>query len=220
MIEKVEEQMNRKRTARLCMIAGMAAITLGCSSVSLTDVWVNPTYSNSQVNNILVAGLAHRPGIRSNFEYQLQHEFNSRGVSALTTVERVPEGERIDNSTLDKYFATDRIDAVLVTSLVSAETVTEWVPGNTYVAPAGHYSTWHGHYAARYEVYQEPGYLRTSKEFVLESNLYDVNTGKLIWRGLSKAVDPQSAMEVIDDLSKMLVSQLGKDGIVALKEDE
>ncbi len=106
---------------------------------------------------------------------------------------------------------------VLILALTSSVCAQD-TPGNTYAVPVGYYNTWHGYYGAVYAVHQEPGYWTTNTKFVLESNLYDVATAKLIWRGISKAVNPENAMEVIEDLSKILVKRLAKDGLVTLKD--
>ena len=203
------------RTSIPLILAAALSIQLGClGSVQLTSVWTDPGYTGQPKDNILVVALAHKHQVRASFEYQLAHEFESRGVRAMASVDGIPRDEQLDKQTFARYFGDENIDAVLVTSLVNADTVDQYTPGATYAMPVGYYSTWHGYYGAVYSVHHEPGYWTTNTNFVLESNLYDVATEKLLWRGLSKAVNPEDAMEVIVDLSKILVSRLDKDGVV------
>ena len=209
---------------RIALVTAMVAIMgvfLGCGgSVQLTSVWTDPGRSDQPKNNILVVGLAQRPQVRTSFEYQLKHEFTSRGVGAMASVDGIPQDVQLDKQSFAQYFGKDNLDAVLVTGLVSADTTDQYTPGNSYAVPVGYYNTWHGYYGAVYAVHREPGYWTTNTKFVLESNLYDVATAKLIWRGISKAVNPENTMEVIEELSKILVNRLGEDGIVRLQEQK
>jgi len=203
------------------ILTNIGVILLGCGgSVSLTNVWTDPGYTGKPKNNVLVVGLAQKHQVRTSFEYQLTREFTSRGISAMASIDGIPRDVQLDKQNFAQYFGDKNFDAVLVTGLVSADTVEQYNPGNVYVLPVGHYNTWHGYYGAVYAVHHEPGYWTSNTEFVLESNLYDVASEKLIWRGISKAVNPENAMEVIKELSKNLVDRLALDGIVKPKKEK
>ena len=211
----------KTRIALMIVTVAITGVLHGCGgSVSLTHVWTDPGYTGQPINNVLVVGLAQRPQVRTSFEYQLTHEFTSRGVNAMSSVDGMPRDVQLDKQTFAQYFGDKNLNAVLVTGLVSADTTDQYTPGATYAMPVGYYRTWHGYYGAVYSVHQEPGYWTTNTKFVLESNLYDVASEKLIWRGTSKAVNPENAMEVIEELSKILVKRLGQDGLVRLQGDE
>ena len=171
------------------------------------------------IGSVLVPKLAQKHQVRASFEYQLAHEFESQGVEAMASVDGIPRDVLLDKQTFAQYFGDKNLDAVLVTGLISADTTEQYTSGTTYAMPVGYYRTWHGYYGAVYSVHHEPGYWTTNTDFVLESNLYDVASEKLIWRGISKAVNPEDAMEVIVDLSKILVNRLGQDGIIRLQGD-
>ena len=44
----------------------------------------------------------------------------------------------------------------------------------------------------------------------LETNVYDVASGKLVWSMQSESVDPQSASQVIKDQIKLVIETLEK----------
>ena len=201
------------------ILVSAAVILFGCgSSVWLTDVWTDPVYTGQPKNNVLVVGLAQKHQVRTSFEYQLAHEFGSHGVGAMASVDGIPRDVQLDKQTFAQYFGDKNLDAVLITGLVSADTTDEYTPGVTYTMPMGYYRTWSGYYNTIYTIHQEPGYWTTNANFVMESNMYDVASEKLIWRGISKAVNPENVVEIIQDLSKTLVNRLGEDGIVTLQE--
>ena len=206
---------------RFVLMTAIIGVLLGCGgSVSLTNVWTDPGYTGDPKSNVLVVGLAPRPQVRASFEYQLTHEFTSRGVNAMSSVDGIPRDVQLDKQTFAQYFGDRNLDAVLITGLVSADTTEEYTAGSTYAVPVGYYNTWHGYYGAVYAVHREPGYWTETTVFVMESNLYDARSGKLIWRGISKAVNPDNVIEVIEDLSKTLVDRLATDGIVMLQDEK
>jgi hypothetical protein len=210
--------MKKRNLTLLLLITATLATLPGCtSSVSLTNVWSAPDHQPGSIDKILVVGLAHREEMRSIFEYQLRFELTNQGVAAMASIDGLPTDEALSRETFDAYFQDADIDAVLITGLVSADTLQKYVPGESYTMSTGYYDSWHGYYTTRYNVYHDPGYLTTSTEYMLESNLYETAGGKLIWRAISKAVDPEHAMEVIEELSKMLVYQLREDGLIKLK---
>ncbi len=212
--------MKKRNVVFLLLTSAALMLQLGCAgSVSLTSVWTNPEYTGPPAKKILVVGLAQKLQIRRVFEHQLRFEFASRGVDAEASIDGMPDDAKLDKQAFAEYFGDRNINAVLVTGLVSADTTKEYTPGASYVAPAVH-TTWYGYYDGVYAVHHEPGYWTQNTQFVLESSLYDVASEKLVWRGMSKAVNPEDVMEIIEDLSKTLVNRLGQDGLVTLKEEE
>ena len=198
----------------------VSGVFMGCGgSVSLKHVWNDPAYSGQPLKKFLVVGLAQRRQVRSQFEFQLEHELKSRGVGAKASVDGLPPDVKLDKETFQQYFGGEMFDAVLVTGLISADTTDLYNPGFSYATSAGYYHTWDGYVENVWTVHQEPGYWTESTEYVLESNLYEVATARLIWRGISKSVDPENVSSVIVDLSKALVNQLAKDGLITVQEE-
>jgi hypothetical protein len=201
------------------ILISVAVIMFCCgSSVWLTDVWTDPGYTGQPKNNVLVVVLAQKTQVRTSFEYQLAHEFTSRGVGSIASVDDIPMDVKLDKQNFDHYFGEKNLDAVLITGLVSADTNKYYIPGASYTTRVEYLDSWTGYYRTVYEVHADPGFWIENTEFVMESTLYDVSSGKLVWRGISKAVNPENVMEIIQDLSKTLVTRLGVDGIVTLQE--
>lgn len=204
---------------RIALMTAIIGVFLGCgSSVSLTNVWIDPGYRGDKIEKLLVVGMAPREQTRSIFEYQLTYELKSNGVNAMASLDGMPKDEEITKEAFQKYFKDLSLDAVLVTGLIRADTSETYVPGNSYDVSSGYYRDFWGHYHSQWTVYREPGYIDKTTEYIIESTLYETTTGKAIWRGISKAVDPEYIVVVIEDLSKTLVDRLGQDGLVRLQE--
>jgi hypothetical protein len=209
--------------AKFALLIAITGFLLGCGgsvvlkSVVLENAWTDPGYTGQPKNNILVVGLAQRHQVRTGFEYHLVSEFESRGIGAIASVDGMPPDVQLDKEAFTKYFGNKGIDAVLITGLVSTDTSKAYTPGTSYSLPIQYFDTFHGYYVAVNAEHQNSEYWTDNIHFVLESNLYDVASEKLIWQGISEPVNPENVMETIVDLSWILVTRLGQDGLVALE---
>ncbi len=211
-------------TIRFAMMTAIVMITglfLGCGgSVSLINVWTDPGYNGDKIQKILVVGVAPREQTRSIFEYQLKNDFNTNGVNAIASLDGMPKDEEISKEAFERHFTGLNIDAVLVTGLLRADTSETYVRGSSYSIYTGHNRDFWGYYHSHWTTVHEPGYFQETREYIIESALYETTSGKMIWSGVSKAVNPDNVVIVIKDLSKTLVKRLGKDGLVTLRKEQ
>lgn len=211
----------KHRIALITATIAIIGVLLGCGgSVSLINVWTDPGYRGDKIEKMLVVGMAPREQTRSIFEYQLTNEFKINGVNAMASLDGMPKDEEISKEAFTKYFKDLNLDAVLVTGLVRADTTETYVSGNSYAVSSGYSRDFWGYYHSNWIIYNEPGYIQETTEYIIESTLYETANGKIIWRGISKAVNPENVIDVIEDLSKTLVQRLGQDGLVTLKKEK
>ena len=66
-----------------------------------------------------------------------------------------------------------------------------------------------------YRQVYSPDYLREDKTVRVETNLYATSTpeGELVWTGLSDSFNPSSAKKAINNVVKVVVKDLEKEGI-------
>jgi hypothetical protein len=60
-----------------------------------------------------------------------------------------------------------------------------------------------------------PGYTEQRTDYFFETNLYDLNGNKLLYSAQSQSFDPSSASQIANDLSKAVVKDMQKKGILA-----
>ena len=85
-----------------------------------------------------------------------------------------------------EQIAASGVDGVVVMRLVYDENEVTYNAG-TYPGP--YYSFW-GYYGWAYPIAYQPGYLQTDRLVGIETNVYDVETEKLVWSGLSRTKNP------------------------------
>jgi hypothetical protein len=108
-------------------------------------------------------------------------------------------------------------NAILTVSLINKESETRHVPGSRTYAPFGAYR-WYGGYYSYFNYWApmmyDPGYYVTDKTYFLETNLYSVETNRLIWSAQSETINPGSIDAFVKTYPKVLIAQLVKDGLL------
>ena len=107
------------------------------------------------------------------------------------------------------------IDGVLTVALLHEETKERYVAGSSAYAPYsyGYYGSYYGYYSYRYPTVYEPGYYSTEKTYFIETNLFDVESGALVWSMQSQSYSPANLESFAKGYAALVAYQLKKDGI-------
>jgi hypothetical protein len=211
-----------KRILTLITIV-ISAMLLGCSpSTRITGSWVDPTAKGKVAagKTVFLAFLARNIEVRTKMENQLAMQAAQRNIKTVKSsdyfspdfYQKLPAEKellsRIKNS---------GANAILTISLINKESETRFVPGTRRYAPLPYYG-WYGgfyrYYSYWHPMFYDPGYYVTDKIYFLETNLYDMETDKLLWSAQSQTVSPGSIDNFVNTYPQVLVSQLVKDGVL------
>lgn len=120
---------------------------------------------------------------------------------------------KVSKETVEKAISGKGINAVLVTYMVGVEQREVYTPPR-YTPTASYYGGYYRHYShARRSVY-EPGYTTTYKTVKLETSLYEVATGKLVWSTQSETGSSESTEQLIHSKIKSVIDQLKKQKLI------
>ena len=207
-----------KKWIGLFAIVLFGATIASGKSTRLVTSWKNPEYSGARFHKILVLGMSDKPGVRADFEDALSKLVTSDGIEAIpgNTILLRPEDTKLDMNYLKTQIREFKIDAVIVSRLVKVETNVTYIPGHAYTMPYPYYRSFYGYYGAVYPVVYSPDYLREDKTVRVETNVYDTRTpdGTIVWTGISDTFNPRSADKAIDGVTKLIVKELQKEGIL------
>ena len=90
--------------------------------------------------------------------------------------------------------------------------------GVSRIQPVGiFYNRFGRYYSTIYDRVYQPGYYTTSTDYFLESNLYDIASGNLLYSVQTKSFDPSSATALASDNSKKIVKDLKEKGVLVQK---
>jgi hypothetical protein len=206
-----------RRFAMVIAVLLTASAIGNCNSAKLVASVKNPSYSGQRLKKVLVIGMSDDPVIRSDFEDALAHKLARDGVEAIPGhyILLRPESANMDLDYLRAQIREHHIEAVLVTRLVKVEKNVTYIPGHSYTVPYAYYQNFYGYYSTVYRQVYTPDYLREDKTVRIETNLYATATpeGELVWTGISDSFNPSSAKKTINNVVKVVVKDLEKEGI-------
>ncbi len=203
------------RSTRL--VAGSLTLLLaaGCGgSTQLTNVWANPQWSGTPIDNVMIIGVTQREAVRRNFEQHFIDLLADRGITAISSAAVLPPG-RLDSTTVAEYVQRHQVDAILVTRLIGVDQETQYVPGRTYAvsSPYYGYGGFYGYYYHSYDLIYTPGYYQQYEVIKLETNVYERDKS-LIWAAVSETFSPGSEDEVIQSLGRAVMKDLDQRGML------
>ncbi len=173
----------------------------GCSQTKVTSVWVDQEYEGDGIDDVFVVGVTKDGGLRRIFEDEFVTLFKQRGVKAISSYRLLPDEDLRDEKKLDSKVIESGSDTILMTRILDIRKDTQYIPPD-YVYTGG----WHGYYNRAYMV--SPGHTVEYETAVLETNLYDLKTDKLIWSARSDSPADGSAGKHIKDFAKSIMNKL------------
>jgi predicted GNAT family acetyltransferase len=186
----------------------LIALISGCASTKISQSWVEPQ-NTKQYRNLLIIGVAESEQNRRAYESYFVENLQDIKVEAEASY-RLMGNQKIERANVEKAIKGTGIDGVIVTHLVSVDEDTIYRPTVNYM-PA--YGT--GYYGGLYTYYphvstyvSSPGYYTTHETYIIETNLYDVESEELVWSARTRSFSPESVDEVIVDLTKLLIEDL------------
>lgn len=184
----------------------IAMLVTACASTQLTSVWKDPSYQTRPAK-IMVVGVAKNPLNRRIFEDEFVQQLKSRGTDAIASYTVVSDEQQGDQAAIAKKVAELGADTVLVTRTVSKKIVHVYVPGTPYYPPP-FYGTWPDYYGYGYRYMYTPGYIAEDEYAVIETNLYDAKSDKLIWAASSETGINDSDQNLIQGYIGLMVKNM------------
>jgi hypothetical protein len=204
---------------RFASIARIAAAILGaallaaCGTVTkIPNAWRNPAHEGAPFQKVFVIGVGKNDLNRRLFEDQFAAVLSAGGAVASPSYGALPQSERLTEAQVRGAIEGDDYDGVIVTRLLGVEEETEYVRPRTYTVPRHH--GYYGYYGSSWDVVHEPGYFETHTIVRLETNLYDVGTGELVWSGQSETFNPDSLEDIIDSATQAVAKRLGDESLI------
>lgn len=202
------------------MFLGAAIIVLSsCSSTNVSASWKNPAYIGKNFNKILIWGLSDNVSARATVEDEMAYFLNLKKITSVSGSDIAPPNRKALPHTMEdskKILDRNGFDGVLTMGLISKKEKTRYVQGSGVYTPMayGHYGSFYSYYPYMYGNAYQQGHYETSEYIYIETNLWDVETGKLVWSAQTKTVDPSSIESFANSYARDIVSELIKREII------
>ncbi|ALP54507.1 hypothetical protein Tel_15865 [Candidatus Tenderia electrophaga] len=208
--------MNKRLRLTLIVIPLFIA---ACASTEITGKWKDRTYTQS-IDKMLVIGMSKDQTRRRIYEDTLVQKLEQKGVTAVSSATLFAADQELSQDVLEPVLERESFDAMLVTRLVDVEKDTRYVPGHVvsspfyYPPPHDYYYNFYDYHLRTRPIVYSPAYLVDDTIVSLETNVYETRKDTLIWSLTSKSFNPNSANQIIEELSEIITEQLEKDGLI------
>jgi hypothetical protein len=191
---------------QLVYILSAAILLAACATTQLIAVWKDPGYQTRPAK-ILVIGVAKNPINRRIFEDEFVLQLKSRGTDAIASYTVLPDTHQDDQRAIAAKVKELGADTILITRLVSKKTVQTYVPATAYYPPP-YYGSWPDYYGYGYRYIYTPGYVTEDEYAVIETNLYEAGSNKLVWAASSETGISNTDQGIIQNYIAVMVNNM------------
>ena len=194
---------------------------LACSSSSrITSSWRSPDKAATSFKKVIVLGLIKESDrtIREEMEQYVAQELRARGQAAACACEIYgpKEFDQLTEKQALEKLKDSGVDAVLTIVLLDKTRERYYIPGHSYYTPYGiYYNRFWGYSRTIYGRIYSPGYYTTDTKYFWESNLYDMETGELLYSAQSQSFDPPSSSSMGKEYGRLIVEDLASKRVIA-----
>lgn len=169
-------------------------------------------YDGVVFQRLFVIGVGENDERRRLFEDAFAKVLGHDNTYAQASWQSLPQDRLLTEEEIRAAIGADELDGVLVTRLMSVDEEEHYVEGRTYRVQRAR--MFEGYYQGSYKTVHEPGYYERTTTYRLETNLYAVSDGGLVWSGRSDTVNPDSIEDGISSLTQVIASKLREEGLI------
>jgi hypothetical protein len=193
-----------------------AFIAGGCTGSSeITRSWKSPEYTAKPLKALLVIVISNDAIARGTVEGDVARELRAANIPAQMGIELFPPllfKDKISKEDAKQKIIEAGADAVLLISLLSNEETETYVPGAMVYTPAPGTVAMYGYWYNSWNLAYTQGAYMSSREIVLQSNLYRPSDEALLWAARSSSTNPSSLSKFSRVYSSVLVGKMLSDG--------
>ncbi len=192
-------------TQKIVLAVGLIAV-VACGGTKLSGTWQDPNMAGVPFKKVIVLTLAKDKIMRRVAEDEFVNSLpkNTQGVQSYNLI---PDDELKDEAKVRARLEKANFDGAAVLRLVGTDNQVTYNPGTIM------YSFW-GYYGYASPFVYDTSYVTSEQVVRVETAVYSMATEKLIWSGVSESMNPSSAKSVVDDVVRVVVTDLKRLGIV------
>ena len=191
----------------------------GCTSSRITSTWKAENVETRKYNKVLVLGLIRESDrtIQENMENHLVGDLKDLGYDAVSSLrEYGPKAfDKMDEAAALGKLKNSGIDAVITIVLLNKEKERRYIPGHMNYSPYGYYyNNFWVYRNALYNRIHERGYYVIDTKYFWESNLYDMDSQKLIYSVQTQSFDEASSNALGHEYGRLIVKNMVKQNVL------
>jgi hypothetical protein len=188
-------------------------LIMACAGTKLTQTWVDEAHRGKPVSDILVIAITYKEEVRHSYEDKFVAQLKALGIDAVSSADviPIPADLKLEKDQILNVVKNFENDAVIITHMGGVE------EKETYSPSTKNYTGFYGYYDGLHTLQSSPSFYTSHTLVRLVTNLYDVETEKLIWSGQSETKDPRSIDQTIDDVINLVIKDMQKKGLLSPK---
>jgi len=185
----------------------------GCASTILNTI-KNPELSEVKFRKLLIVAPFSDIGLRKQTENSFVAEFNSSGVSAISSIELIPPLKDYNEQELLKILEQNNIDGVLVVALQDYWTSQAYIPKSS--SSQGSASLYGNSLYYKSYTQEYGGYYISKPRVKFEIRLFDSKSGQVAWLATSFTRGNAFAdyNTLVKSLAKEVVKKLREENVI------
>jgi len=204
---------NVKRFVTVILIIGLVACS---ASTTLTSRWHDPNYSGAPLNKVFVFAVVDKEVNRRALEDSYIARLKKHGVTGIASYTVIKDPKHAyDETQLKAIVVKSKANAVLISRLVGVSTEETEIPPRVDVIPVRPHRGYYGYYNNTHQAVYSPGYTQVDKVATLTTKIFSIEKDKIIWEGSTKSFNPETAIEVIKEITTLIVDDVKSSGLIA-----
>ncbi|WP_143309340.1 hypothetical protein [Chitinophaga vietnamensis] len=201
------------------IMAGIALMAAtACTSTKVTSSWkANDAQRLEKDNRIMVMALVPEKDrtLRSQMENYTVSELRRKGYNAVSALQEYgPQGfGKMGEKQVLNQMKGSNVNQVMTIVMLDKGRERSYVPGYVY-QPYGYWGFW-PYYSAWYSRMYSPGYYTVNTKYQWEGNLYDLNSGQLLYSVQSRSFDPPTTERMAVLYAQQVVKDMARQQLLA-----
>ena len=209
---------HRLRLGSVTVMAVLTAgwIVSGCASTRLERSWTSPYAGPTTFRNLVTIAITKDAPRRQAMEEAMASEIEevALGVEAEPSRTILSDSEIIDEQRVRDHLAQTNYDGAIVMRVTDVTRQDVFVPGRTTVVPV-YYRTFWGYYRHWAPIAFEPGYVERNQNVQVETQVYVMPTGDIVYSAVSRTLNPSSSADLMESVASVVAKDLKAKGFLA-----
>jgi hypothetical protein len=204
--------MASRLTALTLTLLCLAACT---DTTTFTSTWKDPGAQPITPVGKTVAAVFVTQNVsqRRAAEDTMAADLRARGATAIPSYTVMQDyGGKTDADAAGTQLKKAGAQAVVIMRVVGKDQQVTYTPGTAYPAYYGGFGPYWGY---SWGTVYDPGYLRTDTMVSVETLIYSLNSGKLLWASTSRTTNPQNVDGLVKEVADATAKEMAKQGLLA-----
>lgn len=201
-----------------CALPVVAALALSgaCSATRLQGSWTAPGLHDEPSRHIVAIAITGDHNRRVALEDALAAQLQSvgEGVQVEASYKTFNDDAMKAVDKVRDLLASGGFDAAIIMRATDVKREDVWLPGSQSVAPMYYRTIW-DYYAYWQPIALQPGYLKSQRTVHVETAMFAVPEGDLIYSAISQTVNPASAEELVKQVGDRVAKDLTQKGLIS-----